>query len=50
MIPNAGGGGGCGVAADEYSCGHGAQINFRDLTPYLTNCLDPQSPYFKKFN
>ncbi len=22
------GGGGCGVSANEYSCGHGAQINF----------------------
>jgi hypothetical protein len=29
-------GGGCGVSANEYSCTHGAQINFRDLTPYLT--------------
>ena len=28
--------GGCGVSANEYSCAHGAQINFRDLTPYLT--------------
>ncbi len=26
----------CGVSADEYSCAHGAQINFGDLTPYLT--------------
>ncbi len=26
----------CGVSANEYSCTHGAQINFRDLTPYLT--------------
>jgi hypothetical protein len=31
-----GGGGGCGVSANECSCAHGAQINFRDLTPYLT--------------
>jgi hypothetical protein len=23
-----GGGGGCGVSANEYSCAHGAQINF----------------------
>jgi hypothetical protein len=30
------GGGGCGVSANEYSCANGAQINFRDLTPYLT--------------
>jgi hypothetical protein len=28
------GGGGCGVSANEYSCAHGAQINFQ--TPYLT--------------
>jgi hypothetical protein len=29
--------GGCGVSANEYSCTtHGAQINLRDLTPYLT--------------
>ncbi len=30
------GGGGCGISANEYSCAHGAQINFGDLTPYLT--------------
>jgi hypothetical protein len=24
----------CGVSANEYSCAHGAQINFEDLTPY----------------
>jgi hypothetical protein len=29
-------GGGCEVSAKEYSCGQGAQINFGDLTPYLT--------------
>ncbi len=34
MSPNAGVGG-CGVSADEYSCAHGAQINFGDLIPYL---------------
>jgi hypothetical protein len=28
--------GGGGVSAKEYSCAHGAQINFGDLTPYLT--------------
>jgi hypothetical protein len=33
MSPNAGGGGGRRVSA-EYSCAHGAQINFGDLTPY----------------
>jgi hypothetical protein len=27
---------GCGVSANEYSCAHGAQINFGDFTPYLT--------------
>jgi hypothetical protein len=31
-----GGGGGCGVSTNEYSCAHGAQINFADLTAYLT--------------
>ncbi len=31
-----GGGGGCGVSANEYSSVHGAQISFGDLTPYLT--------------
>ncbi len=30
------GGGGSGVLKNEYSCAHGAQINFGDLTPYLT--------------
>jgi hypothetical protein len=29
-------GGSCGFSANEYSCTHGAQINFGDLTPYLT--------------
>ncbi len=29
-------GGVAGVLANEYSCTHGAQINFRDLTSYLT--------------
>jgi hypothetical protein len=38
MSPNAGvwGGGYCRASANEYSCAHGAQINFGDLTPYLT--------------
>jgi hypothetical protein len=36
MSPNAGGWGVTGVSANEYSCAHGAQINFGDLTPYLT--------------
>jgi hypothetical protein len=30
-----GGGGGCGVSDNEYSCAHGSQINFGDLTAYL---------------
>ncbi len=30
------GGGGCGVSANEYSYANGTQINFGDLTPYLT--------------
>ncbi len=34
VSPNAGGGGNGGVSANEYSCTHGAQINFGDLTPY----------------
>jgi hypothetical protein len=33
------GGGSCGVSANEYSCTHGAQINFGDLIPYLTYVL-----------
>jgi hypothetical protein len=28
-----------GFSANEYSCAHGAQINFGDLTPYLTYAL-----------
>ncbi len=24
------------VSANEYSCAHGAQLNFGDLSPYLT--------------
>ncbi len=36
VSPTAGGGGSCGVSANENSCAHGAQINFRDLTLYLT--------------
>ncbi len=30
-------------SANEYSCTQGAQINFRDLTPYLTFSLDTLS-------
>jgi hypothetical protein len=39
MNPNVRGGGGrggCGASANEHSCALGAQINFGDLTPYLT--------------
>ncbi len=36
MSSNAGCGEGVGVSANEYSCTHGAQISFGDLTPYLT--------------
>ncbi len=38
MGPNAGGEGGRSreVSANEYSCTHETQINFGDLTPYLT--------------
>jgi hypothetical protein len=35
-------GGGCGVLVNEYSCARGAQINFGDLTPYLTSSLNQQ--------
>jgi hypothetical protein len=35
--PKCGGWGwGCGVPANEYSCAHGAQINFGDPASYLT--------------
>jgi hypothetical protein len=34
--PKSGGIGGCRVSANMYSCAHGAQINFGNLTPYLT--------------
>ncbi len=29
------------VSANEYSLAHEAHINFGDLTPYLTNALNP---------
>ncbi len=34
--PKCGGGENCEVPANEYSCTHGAQINFGNLTQYLT--------------
>jgi hypothetical protein len=40
-----GGEGGCGVSANEYSCAHLAQINFGDLTLYLTYDLSPTLNY-----
>jgi hypothetical protein len=47
MSPNPGGGeGGFGVSANENSCAsrdHGAQINFGDLTPFLTYPVSPWS-------
>jgi hypothetical protein len=47
MSPNAGGREGVvaayGVLANEYKCAHGAQINFGDLTPYLTYAAKPAS-------
>ncbi len=38
--PNEGGGRSCGVTANKYSGITGAQINFGDLTPYLTYALE----------
>ncbi len=40
MSTNAGDGG--AVSANGYSCTHGAQINFGELTPYLTYAYDGQ--------
>ncbi len=38
-------GGGVAGSANEKSCAHGAQINFEDLTPYLTYAMtDPVLP------
>jgi hypothetical protein len=37
----------CGASANEYSCAHGAQINFGDITPYLTSGVDPISTILK---
>jgi hypothetical protein len=45
--PKWGGGGGvCRVSAKEYSCAHGAQINFGDPTPYLAYGLNPGLLWF----
>ncbi len=44
LEPNAGKtGGGCGASDNECSCTHGDQINFGDLTPYLTYAPHPAS-------
>jgi hypothetical protein len=49
MNPHAGGGGGCGVSDNEYSCAHGAPINFGDLTSYLTTVVSvPTTPEIGK--
>ncbi len=46
--PKCGGEGGCcGVSANDYSCAHGAQINFKVLTPYLTYGIQQRSTFFK---
>ncbi len=42
------GGRGCRVSANEYNCTHGAQINFRDLTPSLT-CVFSSTSGFSRF-
>jgi hypothetical protein len=33
----------CGVSANEYSCAHGAQINFGNLTTYLTYMVQTEA-------
>ncbi len=48
MSPNAGGGRSWGLSQwDEYSCAHGAQINFGDLTPHLTYGLTENHVFFR---
>jgi hypothetical protein len=41
--------GGCGVSANEHSCAHGAQINFRGLTTYLTYVKKCVTLIFQKY-
>jgi hypothetical protein len=36
----------CGASANEKSCAHGAQINFGDLTSYITYDLN-ESSFFR---
>jgi len=44
-----GGGGVAGVSANEYSCAHGAQINFGDLSSYLTDDKPIELNFFGPF-
>ncbi len=39
-----------GVSAKEYSCAHGAQINFEDLAPYLTYASSLTIRKIEKYN
>jgi hypothetical protein len=41
--------GSCGVSANEYSCAHGAQINFGDLSSYLTDDKPIELNFFGPF-
>jgi hypothetical protein len=41
-------GGGWGVSANEYSCARGAQINFGNVTPYLTYNDTPSARQISK--
>jgi hypothetical protein len=51
VYEHAGGGeGGCSVSANEYSCAHRAQINFGDLTSYLTLAGQYTEPDFVNFS
>jgi hypothetical protein len=38
-----------GVTANEYNCAHGAQINFENLTPYLTYDARSMTQYLAIF-
>jgi hypothetical protein len=42
--------GGMGVSANEYSCAHGAQVNFRDLIPYITYVSDNRNTSWFSFH
>jgi hypothetical protein len=41
------GGGGVRVSANQYSCAHGAQINFGVLTPYLAYANDEKDEVYQ---